>query len=122
MRAWLLKYIRTALLRLLFGNPVKLPAVANSVPLVSAETALPKAPQPLTGQIDPYSPTWRFVRAWAESSLMKARERNDNVNKDATQTAALRGEIRILKELIALPEPKRGLLVKPDSESEVGGY
>ena len=73
--------------------------------------------------IDIHSPTWRFVRSWAESSLKKARDRNDNLNKDATQTAALRGEIRVLKELISLPEPKPGLLDKEFTEtSEVYGY
>lgn len=77
----------------------------------SYEARLPDQPLP-TGQLDQRSSTWLFVNAWAHEALKKAREKNDSINRDANQTAALRGEIRILKELINLPNPKpvRGLL------------
>lgn len=61
--------------------------------------------------LDPRSQTWIFVSTWAQERLEKARVRNDNPNTDMTQTAVLRGEIKLLKELINLPIPKRGLLV-----------
>ena len=62
------------------------------------------------GVLDPRSSTWMFVSNWASEELKKAREKNDSVNKDISQTSALRGEIKILKALINLPNPK-GLLV-----------
>ena len=108
----LMKYLRQALLRFLFGEPVKRPAVSPVMPL-AVEAELPKQIA-VDGSIDPYSTTWRFVKTWADGSLKNARERNDNLNKDATQTAVLRGEIKILKELVALTEPKRGLLREED--------
>lgn len=87
------------------------------VPLSTPGGDTPSLPDPVGGggslnAINPYSPTWIFVRAWAEEALTKAREKNDSINKDATQTAVLRGEIKILKELINLPNPRKGLLVE----------
>lgn len=68
---------------------------------------------PGMGLLDPRSQTWIFVSVWANEALKKAREKNDSVNCDLTKTAVLRGEIKILKELINLPNPKpsRGLLL-----------
>jgi hypothetical protein len=63
------------------------------------------------GRIDVYSPTWVYVRSWARERLQALREMNDSMNKSETQTAAIRGEIRAMKEILALPEEKRiGLL------------
>ena len=64
------------------------------------------------GTLDPRSPTWLFIQAWAGETLQKAREKNDSATCDSIKTAVLRGEIKILKELINLPNPKssRGLL------------
>ena len=87
--------------------------VVNAPLEASLDTPLPDTASavggPLTA-INPYSPTWLFVRSWAETELKKAREKNDSINKDITQTAVLRGEIKILKELINLPNPRKGLL------------
>lgn len=59
------------------------------------------------GRIDAYSDTWIFVSNWAESELKNAREANDSQKRTETDTAALRGRIKLLKELMALPEPPR---------------
>ncbi len=67
---------------------------------------------PGTGSLDPRSPTWVYVRTWATEALQKAREKNDSINNDLTKTSAIRGEIKILKELINLPNPKKGLLLE----------
>lgn len=69
--------------------------------------------QPIgTGHLDPGSQTWIFINSWAREALQKAREKNDSANRDLTQTSLLRGEIKILKELINLPNPRtvKGLL------------
>jgi hypothetical protein len=64
------------------------------------------------GNLDPGSQTWLYIRNWATEKLKEVREKNDSINRDTTQTAVLRGEIKILKELINLPVPKsvKGLL------------
>lgn len=64
----------------------------------------------LPGYLDVNSPTWHYVQGWALERINKARERNDNINRDLVQTAALRGEIKALKELINLSKPAKGLL------------
>jgi hypothetical protein len=64
------------------------------------------------GVLDPRSQTWMFIRNWALEELQKTREKNDNINRDLAQTSVLRGQIKILKDLISLPNPKvvKGLL------------
>ena len=65
-----------------------------------------------TGILDPRSSTWLFIHSWAQERLEKTRARNDSANADIIQTSVMRGEIKVLKELISLPAPKpgRGLL------------
>lgn len=58
------------------------------------------------GVIHEFSDTWIFVSNWAAIELDQARERNDSHKRDAVQTAALRGRIELLKELLELPRPK----------------
>jgi hypothetical protein len=48
--------------------------------------------------------TWREIAQWAGEQLDAARRRNDGVDISPEQTAALRGEIRFIKRLLALPE------------------
>jgi len=69
-----------------------------------------------TGSLDPRSQTWLFVHSWAQQRLDKTRARNDSANADIIQTSVMRGEIKVLKELISLPAPKpgRGLLEDED--------
>jgi len=66
------------------------------------------------GVLDPHSSTWLFVRSWAQERLDKTRVKNDSANADIIQTSVMRGEIKVLKELINLPNPKpgKGLLVE----------
>lgn len=61
------------------------------------------------------SSTWHSLRKWAESELDRARTRNDAVGLSDTETAALRGEIRMLKRFLDLPNAAtRGVVVEPD--------
>lgn len=53
--------------------------------------------------IDYQSATWHLLRKWAEEQLKRAREKNDSVTLDSAETAAMRGEIRILKRFLDLP-------------------
>lgn len=53
--------------------------------------------------IDVQSTTWRVIDAWLQRELANAREHNDR-ELDPAQTAALRGRIAALKDLMALPE------------------
>lgn len=46
--------------------------------------------------------TWARLREHLESELAKLRARNDDELLDAVKTAALRGEIRRIKTLLAL--------------------
>lgn len=59
--------------------------------------------------------TWHLLRKWAEEQLRKAREKNDAVGLSDIETAALRGEIRVLKRFLDLPNvATRGVVVEPD--------
>jgi len=68
--------------------------------------------QTVPGTLDTYSGTWAYVRAWAEEEIERLREKNDKT-LDALQTADIRGRIKQMKKLIALPNPK-GLLAKDE--------
>lgn len=61
------------------------------------------------GKIETASSTWTFMSKWVDEQLLIARERNDAVHLDEIKTAALRGRIKLLKEVLRLPEhdPKR---------------
>ena len=59
--------------------------------------------------------TWHKLRKWAEAELERARVRNDAVGLSEHDTAALRGEIRMLKRFLDLPQAAtRGVVVEPD--------
>ena len=61
------------------------------------------------------SDTWHKLRKWAEAELERARVRNDAVVLSEHDTAALRGEIRMLKRFLDLPQAAtRGVVVEPD--------
>jgi hypothetical protein len=61
------------------------------------------------------SSTWHQMRKWAEAQLEQARTKNDAVALSDTETAALRGEIRMLKRFLDLPNAAtRGVVVEPD--------
>lgn len=61
----------------------------------------------MEGKLDIYSPTWQFINKWAETELTKARESNDFVKLTETKTSVLRGRIKLLKEILGLPERKQ---------------
>jgi len=61
------------------------------------------------------SATWHQLRKWAETELARARVKNDAVGLSLTDTAALRGEIKMLKRFLDLPnEATRGVVAEPD--------
>lgn len=61
------------------------------------------------------SATWSQLRRWAEAELSKAREKNDAVGLSDTETASLRGEIRMIKKFLDLPNAAtRGVVAEPD--------
>jgi len=65
---------------------------------------LPSSAEFEEGYLDITSLTWTFIRKWANKELNLARIANDNINKDERQTAALRGRIKMLVDLLSLPE------------------
>jgi hypothetical protein len=61
------------------------------------------------------SATWHSLRKWAESELSRARVRNDAVSLSETETASLRGEIKMLKRFLDLPgAATRGVVAESD--------
>jgi len=70
--------------------------------------------------IDTQSSTWTEIRSRLELWLAEAREQNDDAELDAFETAALRGRIAALKDLLKLPERlERQAAVR---EASVGVY
>jgi hypothetical protein len=65
--------------------------------------------------IDFQTSTWHALRKWAEAELTKARNKNDAPTLSEIDTAALRGEIRMLKRFLDLPnQAARSVVVEPD--------
>lgn len=65
--------------------------------------------------IDFTSSTWHLLRKWAEAQLQKSREKNDATGLSDIDTAVVRGEIKMLKRFLDLPnEATRGVVVEPD--------
>ena len=61
------------------------------------------------------SATWSQLKRWAEAELTKAREKNDAVGLSDIETASLRGEIRMIKKFLDLPNAAtRGVVAEPD--------
>ena len=56
------------------------------------------------GKLNIHSGTWLFVREWALNEMNLLRENNDNITLNEVKTAALRGKIRKLKDLLALDD------------------
>ena len=64
--------------------------------------------------IDFSSPAWHQIKRWIQEELEKARLKNDAA-LDQIHTAALRGEIRLLKRILDLPnQATRGVAAEPD--------
>ena len=59
--------------------------------------------------------TWHQMRKWAETELERARVKHDAVGLSENETAALRGEIKMLKRFLDLPNAAtRGVVVESD--------
>jgi hypothetical protein len=65
------------------------------------EALLPE--ETFDAHLDTNSPTWRYIERWAQSQLNSSRMENDYLKLTELKTAALRGKIKMLKQLIALP-------------------
>lgn len=57
------------------------------------------------GRLELGSETWFYVKRYAESEIARLRERNDGA-LDEIATATLRGQVKALKRMIALGNPK----------------
>lgn len=78
----------------------------------------------VVGSIPPYfdenSQTWVAVREHLVNLLAEARVRNDSINNSAEQTAAIRGEIKLIKRLLNLPEQaKKGREQRPQKPRQI---
>lgn len=60
---------------------------------------------PVLDRNDLASPTWRKLKEHMERLLEQQRRSNDDRKHDAVATAYLRGDIRRLKNLLALASP-----------------
>jgi hypothetical protein len=60
----------------------------------------------LSGKLDVNSSTWAFIARWANDELQKSRENNDLLNLDDKKRYALIGRIKLLKNILKLPELK----------------
>ncbi len=58
------------------------------------------------GQLEPRSSTWAFIAGYAQAEIARLRERNDSNNHDAIATAEMRGQLKALKRMLALGQPK----------------
>lgn len=68
----------------------------------------------VVGHLDFESATWNAVREWAEHRLSDCRKRNDAALPEI-ETAALRGEIAALKNLLGL-EKSTATMASPSAK------
>ena len=61
----------------------------------------------MAGRLDIYSETWVFVSQWAANEIERVRLKNDSTKNSAEETMALRGEIKALKNMLALADPPK---------------
>lgn len=57
------------------------------------------------GRLNIYSGTWTFVLHHCVKRIAELRERNDRTDLGLVDTAILRGQIKAMKDIIALQEP-----------------
>lgn len=58
------------------------------------------------GVLEPYSPTWIYIKNYLEEQIEKLRQKNDNPTLSYEKTQVIRGQIKELKLILALPENK----------------
>ena len=65
------------------------------------------------------SATWRRLTKTLETELERLRESNDYVHNDAVMTASIRGQIEVIKEILALGrQPSASDRARPASPVE----
>lgn len=62
----------------------------------------PVAPPRVLDKADAISPVWHKLKTHLEAQLLALRKRNDNPRLDPIETAALRGEIKAVLNLLTL--------------------
>jgi len=78
--------------------------------------------QETAGTLNPQSPTWAYIKAWAIQGLNESRIANDSIKKNMEETSVMRGRIKLFKELIDLPDrPAKGKLPEY-SEIELSNF
>ena len=72
-------------------------------------------------ELDPFSATWRYVRDVIELEIDTLRIKNDSPALSEAQTLVLRGKIKALKKVLALPEQAgKGILNRGNNINEPG--
>lgn len=69
-----------------------------------------EVPDLLLTKADLQSPTWLKLKKHMELCQQKLRTKNDSLALDVQATAALRGELRGLKNLLALGQPNPAMV------------
>jgi hypothetical protein len=59
-------------------------------------------------RLEPGSATWRFVRIYLNDEISSLREKNDKLTLDAVSTAAIRGQIKMAKQILQLEQKRSG--------------
>ena len=72
--------------------------------------------------LDIYSDTGAFVSKWAIEELAKVREMNDQVSRGVEETAALRGRIKVLKEILVLGSQNKKIKKQIEVDEDFAGY
>ncbi len=72
-----------------------------------------KVAKEIASEIEQSSRTWSAIEDWCSDQLAKAREDNDSPTRTEVQTAVLRGRIKTLKEILALPLPPKKEIRRP---------
>lgn len=78
----------------------------------------PPVPGALLDRTDLASPTWRKLKTHMEARRDELRTRNDNTALDQVATAALRGEIKAYRNLLALGSPSPAVVVADEELPE----
>ena len=86
-------------------NNDELPNVADVPIPLPVEAELPDDKH--RSRLDEFSPTWRYIRTWAEAEADRLRRRNDSPRLDDKDTTLIRGQLKMLKGLLDLPNAGR---------------
>jgi hypothetical protein len=84
------------------------------------EGVIPAVTKVIVGEIpeafDEFSGTWVFMKKLIERRLETIRKQNDNFLLGERETALLRGQVMILKELAKTPETLKGREQRPQTD------